>query len=119
MTKGKIVKKPSLDEATASKVMRQIPRNEGFLFYKGPGESTGKIATSLNDLAEKMRIVDIRSVNYHFKRREFEKWVRENIGDVELSRRIGKLSKELHGEKLRNSLINLIKNRLEELKSPK
>jgi len=117
MSKGKIVKKPSIDEKTISKITRTLPRNEGFHFYKGPGESTGKIAISLNDLAEKMRIVDIRSINYHYKRREFEKWIRDSLGDVELSRRIGKLSRELHGEKLRNGLINLIKTRLEELKS--
>jgi hypothetical protein len=97
--------------------MRTVPRNEGFHFFKSPGASTGKIATSLTDLVEKIRFVDIRSVNYHFKRREFEKWVRDNLGDVELSRRIGKLNKELHGEKLRNGIITLIKTRLEELKS--
>jgi len=119
MNKGKVVKKPSLDEATTSKIMRTIPRNEGFHFYKGPGESTGKIATSLNDLAEKIRIVDIRSVNYHYKRREFEKWARDNLGDIELSRIISKLDKELHGEKLRKELITLIKTRCEELKSTK
>ena len=115
MSKGKVVKKPSMDKATISKIMRTIPRNEGFHFYKGPGESTGKIATGLTDLTEKIRIVDIRSINYHFKRREFEKWVRENLGDIELSRRISKLDKELHGEKLRREITAVIKTRLDEL----
>ena len=117
MSKKQEVKKPSLDKATVSKIMRTLPRSEGFHFYKGPGESTEKIAVGLADLAEKARIVDIRSINYHFKRREFEKWVRDNLGDVELSRRISRINKETHGEKLRNEIVILVKARLEELKN--
>ena len=116
MSKKQEVKKPSLDKTTVSRIMRTLPRNEGFHFYKGPGESTGKVATGLADMAEKVRIVDIRSINYHFKRREFEKWVRDNLGDVELSRRFGRIDRETHGEKLRNEIVTLIKTRLEELK---
>ena len=96
--------------------MRTVPRHEGFHFFKGLGESTGKVATSLADFSEKLRTVDIRSVNYHFRRGEFEKWIRDEIGDVELSRRIGRIRKETHGEKLRNEIIEIIKGRLEELK---
>jgi len=96
--------------------LRTVPRHEGFHFFKGLGESTGKVATSLADFSEKLRTVDIRSVNYHFRRGEFEKWIRDEIGDVELSRRIGRIRKETHGEKLRNEIIEIIKGRLEELK---
>jgi len=63
-----------------------------------------------------MRVVDIRSVNFHFKRQDFEKWIRDVIGDAELSRRISRIRKEAHGEKLRNEIIQIMKGRLEELK---
>jgi len=96
--------------------MRTVPRHEGFQFFRGPGESTGKIATSLADFAEKLRSVDIRSVNYHFKRQDFEKWIRDVIGDAELSRTLARTSKEAHGEKLRNEIIQIAKARLGELK---
>ncbi len=105
-----------LDEATIQRVMRTVPHHDEFQFLKGPGDSTGKVATGLADFAEKMRVVDIRSVNYHFKRREFEKWIRDVIGDLELSRRIGRIRRESHGENLRKEIIQVVKGRLEELK---
>jgi hypothetical protein len=110
-------KKLTIDKATANKLLRSVPKNEGLGLYKAPGEFTGKTATSLSDLVEKLRTVDIRAVNHHFKRREFEKWLRGTVGDEELARRFGKVNRELHGEKLRTQLINTIKTRLEELKT--
>ena len=116
MSKKPEFKKQALDKASISRILRTVPRHEGFHFFKGPGESTGKVATSLADFGEKLQTVDIRSVNYHFRRGEFEKWIRDEIGDIELSRRIGRIRKETHGEKLRNEIIQIIKVRLEELK---
>lgn len=112
------IKKPQLDKATISRILRTVPKNEGLELYKAPGEFTGKTASSLNDLHEKLRQVDIRAVNYHFKRREFEKWIRNNIGDEELARRFGRIDREQHGEKLRTQMMTLIKMRLDELKTP-
>ena len=116
MSKKAVTKKPEVDKATISRIIRTVTRIEGFHFLKGLGDSTGKVAISLTDFSEKIRTVDIRSVNFHFKRGEFEKWIRDTIGDVELSRRIGRIRKEDHGEKLRNEITQLVKARLEELK---
>ncbi len=117
MSKKGQEKKPTIDKVTLNRILRTVPKNEGLELYKNPGEFTGKTATSLSDLTEKLRIVDIRAVNHHFKRREFEKWIRSSIGDEELARRFGKLSRELHGEKLRSQMIVLVKARLDELKA--
>ena len=114
-TKPKDEKKV-LDKTTISRITRAIPRHEGFHFFREIGEPTGKVATSLSDFSEKMRTIDIRSVNFHFKRQDFEKWIRDIIGDAELSRRIGRISKESHGEKLRSEIVQIVKGRLEELK---
>ena len=117
MSKKPVEKKQVLDKATLNRIMRTVPKNDGMHFLKGPGEPTGKTATSLTDLASKMGSVDIRSINYHFKRSEFEKWIRDTIGDQELARRLNHVNKETHGEKLRSHLINLIRTRLDELKT--
>lgn len=111
-------KKPQLDKATITKLLRTVPKNEGLELFKAPGDFTGKTATSLSDLHDKIKQVDIRAVNHHFKRREFEKWIRNNIGDEELARRFGRLDRELHGEKLRTQMMTLIKTRIDELKAP-
>jgi len=116
MAKKPEVKKKVLDKTTISKIVRTVPRHEGFHFFRGLGDSTGKVAMSLTDFVEKMRSVDIRSVNFHFKRQDFVKWVRDIIGDSELSRRISRIRKEAHREKLRNEIIQIVKSRLAELK---
>jgi hypothetical protein len=109
-------KKTALDKATVSKILRSVPSHEGFHFFKAPGDSTGKVAISLADFVEKTRTVDIRSVNFHFPRQDFEKWLRDIIGDAELSRRISRIRKEIHGENLRSEIIQIVKRRMDELK---
>lgn len=115
-----MAKKPEaktfMEKTTISKITRTVPRHEGFHFFRELGEPTGKVATSLADFADKMRSVDIRSVNFHFKRHDFQKWIRDSIGDAELSTKISRLRKEAHGEKLRNEIVKIVKERLEELK---
>lgn len=116
MPKGRETKKISLDKATVSKIMRTVSRREGFEFYKALGESSGKVATSLTDFLDKMGSVDIRSVNFHSKRQDFEKWVRDILGDVELSRRLGRTRREAHGEQLRKEIMQVLRSRIDELK---
>lgn len=116
MAKKPEAKKAVLDKTAVFRIMRTVPRHDGFHFFRGVGDSTGKVATSIADFGEKMREVDIRSVNFHFKRRDFEKWIRDIIGDAELSRRISRIRKDARGEKLRNEIIQIVKGRLEELK---
>ncbi len=110
-------KKPALMKATASRLLRSVPKNEGMMLYKSPGEYTGRTVTGLADLADKLKAVDVRAVNYHFKRREFERWIRGTLGDEELARRFGRLNRELHGEKLRTEMLTLVRTRLDELRS--
>lgn len=71
----------------------------------------------MSDISEKLRSVDVRAANHHFKRREYEKWIRATIDDEELARRFSRINRELHGEKLRKEIILLLKTRLEELKT--
>ncbi len=115
--KKSVDKKPQLDKATVSKILRTIPKSDGLELYKAPGDSTGKTATSLSDLYEKIKLVDIRAVNHHFKKREFEKWIKNNLGDEELARRFSRIDREAHGEKLRAQMMTLVKTRLDELKT--
>ena len=109
-------KKTVLDKVTISKILRTVPSQEGFHFFRAPGDSSGKVATNLADFVENLRIVDIRSVNFHFPRQDFEKWLRYVIGDSELSRKISRIRKETHGEQLRSEIIQIVKGRVDELK---
>ena len=102
-----------------SKILRNVTEQEGFRFYLGIGEPTGETAVSLADFAEKLDNVDVRSVNFHYPRRDFEKWIIDVIGDAELASRLSMLSSihtGIKGEALRNHIIRVVKVRLSEIK---
>jgi hypothetical protein len=112
------VKESVLNKDLASKILRSVPEQEGFRFYLAIGEPTGEIAVSLADFVKKLETIDVRSVNFHFPRKDFEKWIRGVIGDAELALRIGRIRLGIQGEALRNEIIRVVKVRLNELKPP-
>jgi len=80
-------------------------KESAFCFFTSIGNYTGESATSTEDFLKKIEHVDIKSIEFHFHRGDFEKWVAETIGDKELAERIKKLQDQnLTGEKLRNQL---------------
>ena len=112
------VRKLVLNKDLASKILRSVPEQEGFRFYLAIGEPTRETAVSLADFINKIRTVDVRSVNFHFPRKDFEKWIRVVIGDAELALRIGRIRLGIQGEALRNEILRVVKVRLNELKPP-
>ena len=118
--RGTAPRKSVLNKDLVSKILRSVPEQEGFHFYLAIGEPTGETAVSLADLVKKIELVDVRSVNFHFPRKDFEKWTRAVLGDAELALRIGRIGKirpGIEGEALRNEIIRTVKMRLNELKA--
>jgi hypothetical protein len=105
-----------LDKTLASKILRTVRNHEGFLFYKAPGDYTGKNAINLKDFAKILGVVDVQSVDFHFGRGDFRRWIQIILGDVELSSRINRIPKDTRGEKLRSYLIITVNERIVELK---
>jgi hypothetical protein len=118
---GPGVKKSVPNKDSVSKILRSVTEQEGFHFYIALGEPTGETAVSLADFVEKMEAVDVRSVNFHYPRKDFEKWIREVIGDAELALRLDRIDRmrmEIQDEALRNEMIRVVKVRLSEIKPP-
>ena len=116
---GAVVKTSASNKDVSSKLLRSVTEQEGFHFYIALGEPIGKTAISLADFAEKMADVDVRSVNFHYPRKDFEKWIFEVIGDTKLASRLNMISSihvGMKGEALRNHIIRVVKVRLSELK---
>jgi hypothetical protein len=99
-----------------SRILRSVPEQEGFRFYLAVGEPTGETAVSLADFVKKLETIDVRSVNFHFPRKDFEKWIRGVIGDADLALRIGRIRLDVKGEALRSEIMRVVKVRLNELK---
>ena len=43
------------------------------------------------EFAEKLQIMPIQSVAFHFQRQDFQKWLKNTIGDEELAKRIDEI----------------------------
>jgi hypothetical protein len=108
-------KRAPMSNEMVQRIMRRVPYQEGFRLSRGIGDYTGQVATSLEDFAEMLGTVDLKSIDFHMERRDFEKWVVGIFGDEELAQIINRRT-VFQGENRRNELIIAIKNHLEDLK---
>ena len=106
----------AVDKPQASKILRTVHNHEGFSFYKAIGDYTGKTATSLKDFAKILQVIEVQSVDFHFSRGEFRRWIQFILGDGYLSSRINRIPQDTRGEKLRIVLIKTVNERIIELK---
>jgi benzoyl-CoA reductase/2-hydroxyglutaryl-CoA dehydratase subunit BcrC/BadD/HgdB len=94
----------------------RLSKEKAFYFFTSIGNYTGESAASMADFLEKIMHIDIKSIEFHFHRGDFEKWLAETIGDKKLAEQIEKLhDQKLTGEKLRDQLHNVISKRYEKL----
>lgn len=101
---------------TGSKILRTIPREKAFYFFTSIGNYTGTSASSLKEFMEKINEVNVKSLEFHLYRGDFEKWTAEVLQDAELAGDIKKLQKlSLMGNGLRDQLSFTISRRLKRL----
>ena len=106
---------PEIDKKLAMNIMRSLPLEKAFHFHTGTNQYLGVHADSLNDFAKKIRKIDLKSIEFHLPRRDFELWIRD-LGDPELSRKIGLIrTTSLSGKNLRRQVYQTIRSRCEEL----
>lgn len=115
MTKKAMAMKVNNKEI-ASKILRTVPQNNAFYFFTDIVQYSGKFAASLTDFCKKLERIDIRSVDFHFKRRDFQKWIRRTVGDVYLANELNKIEKSIQGEELRTKIYQTVMRHLTELK---
>jgi hypothetical protein len=109
-----------LNKVLVSKILRNVPESQGFRFYLAVDEPTGETAVSLADFVDKLETIEVQSVNFHYPRKDFQKWIREVLGDVELALRLGRIGRVrlgIRGEALRSEILRIVKARLTELKA--
>jgi hypothetical protein len=100
-----------------SKILDEVPCAKGFHFCTADGSSTGATAIGLVDFGEKLKNINIGSIDFHFRRGDFQKWIRNVLGDDELAERINQIKKDICGEKLRTELLENINSRIVHLKT--
>jgi predicted transcriptional regulator len=107
---------PKVDKKLALNIMTPVSLEKAFHFYYGLNQHSGIHSNSLKDFVDKIQTVDLRCIEFHVTRKDFELWIR-SLGDLELSKRLELLRMEhLSGENLRKKLYETVNSRYEELK---
>lgn len=107
---------PKVDRKQVSHILRSVSPEEAFHFYKDLDQYLQVFANSLNDFCGKIQTVDVKSVEFHMPRGDFERWF-DGLGDSELGKKLSNIrSMDLSGENLRRTVYETVKSRLEELK---
>ncbi len=102
-----------MKEEMSSKFLKTVPREKAFYFFTSIGNYTGESASSLKEFMDKINEVNVKSLEFHLYRGDFEKWITEVLQDEELTEEIRKLQRfNLTGEVLRNQLYIIVSKHL-------
>jgi hypothetical protein len=87
---------------TAKTVLAYAPHDKAFNFYIEVDKPLNIHAHSLQDFTNKLSKVDIKSLEFHMGRGDFDAWF-TSLGDQELAKKTAVLKeKKVTGEQLRN-----------------
>jgi len=100
-----------------SRVLRNVLREEAFYFFTSIGNYTGQSAASLDEFLQRIKDVNINSLEFHLYREDFERWIAQTLGDAKLSEEIrGLRNMKVVGNALRDRLYFIVSRRLKDLK---
>ena len=114
-TTKKVIRK-TISAESVSKILRTVSITEAFHFFTDIGQYDRKSANSLADFSENLKTVPLKSIEFHFKRGDFERWIREMLGDEYLANGISRIDKSVQGEALRVAIQRIVESRLYYLK---
>lgn len=93
-----------------------LPEWKRFYFHEPYGGRPVRAAASLWEFRERLGEVSTSSLEYHFRRGDFQNWLKDVLHDEELAQRVDKLAgRQLESEKLRQALQDIVYERYEEL----
>jgi hypothetical protein len=97
-------------------ILRTVPYEKGFHFYIALNNFIRETATSIDAFEKKLQIVPADSVNFHLQRGDFQKWIKNTLGDDALAKRVSSISIMLPAEGMRKELLAIVQTRITELK---
>ena len=108
-----------LSESKTSRILRELPREKAFYFFTSIGNYTGHHASSLEKFVKEVLEVNVKSLEFHLYRKDFEKWISETLEDSSLASKIGELRAiKPIGVDLRDRLYLVVSKHLDSFKKP-
>jgi len=115
---ARVMRELERPEWVARRILRQIPVERGFTFFYEFARPTQVTVQSLGEFLSGLKTVDIKTIEFHTERGDFERWIRQVVGDDTLADSLTPLTNEkLSGEKLRTKIIGVVQQRINELKA--
>ena len=71
-----------------------VEPDKAFFFHISSDICIGEKATSLEELANKVKEIDFKSLEFHFVRGDFEKWIADVVGDLKLAEQIREMREQ-------------------------
>ena len=106
----------SASTRTVSDVLRTVPNENAFYFYRKEGAPSGLKASSLQEFLSRLESLDPESLEFHSHRHDFENWIRM-LGDPTLAKQMQTLSTQnLTSEELKSRMIRIVRMRVGKLK---
>lgn len=106
---------PKINRELAEKILGEVSGEMAFHFYIDIDKPLMISSNSLIDFCEKIRHVELKSIEFHLTRGDFEAWI-SALGDIDLARRIKVIRESnLRGEDLREEIYKTIKLRCDEV----
>jgi hypothetical protein len=101
-----------------SSTLRNVSREEAFYFFTSVGNYTGQSAASLDEFSQKIKDINVKSLEFHLYREDFEKWIAQTLSDEKLAEEIKSLkTRKVVGNALRDGLYFIVSRRLKNLKN--
>ena len=88
---------------------------KGFTVFDDFARPTKLTVHSLSEFCSALKTKDAKSIRFHVERGDFERWLRQVVGDDKLADKIASISEKLSGEKLRKRVLNAVKRRIHKL----
>ena len=105
----------STTKETAKTIMAYTPHDKAFNFYVDIDKPLHMHAHSLQDFANKLSKIDLKAIEFHMNKDDFEAWFRD-LGDQELTKKAVIIKeRKISGDALRFLLHNIVTQRCQEL----
>jgi len=104
-----------MSSARASAILREVPPEKAFHFYRAIDNPLHVSARSLTEFLERISTVEPASLAFHSNRKDFENWT-SMLGDDDLAKKLaGVRGARLRDEPLRTRLYSTTKDRVDQL----
>jgi alpha-amylase len=115
---ARVMRELEKPEWVARRILRLIPSERSFTFFYEFARPTQLTVQSLDEFLSALKTVDVKSIEFHTERGDFERWIRQVVGDDTLADKLRDLTDQgLMGKPLREKMAILVEQRIKELKT--